>query len=339
MRVLLTGVPGWLGNRFLEILVKESAKNDPVSGWDIRCLCQPTIDISHIHSLASIKSIEVVRADVSQRESLNGALKNIDVVFHMVGIIHPQRIKQLYEVNTLGTRNILRAAYEAGVKKFVYISSNSVGGMNVKRTKLMSEDDPPNPYLHYGRSKYQAECSVNEFYQSGKLKTVILRPCWYYGPHQPERQTRFLQMIKKGNPIVFGSGDNLRSMSYVDNVCQAMISAAQKDVANGKTYWIADERPYRTIEIYQTVADLLGVRSFKPRYVPDVVSECCAMADSLLQRLGCYMKEIHVAGEMNKDIACSIQKAKTELGYAPKIELKDGMNRSIEWCRNNGIEI
>jgi len=144
-------------------------------------------------------------------------------------------------------------------------------------------------------------------------------------------------MIQKGNPIVFGSGLNLRSMSYVDNTSQAMLLAATKKEAVGQVYWIADARPYTTLEIYQSVAELLGVRNFKPLFLPDFSSEVFLCADKIFQAAGMYQTEIHVAGEMNKDIACSIEKARRELGYEPKVELKEGMRRSIDWCRKKGL--
>jgi len=120
---------------------------------------------------------------------------------------------------------------------------------------LFNENHPYNPYKNYGKSKMLAEKYVNRMFREGKINTTIIRPCWFYGPNQPLRQTTFFKMIKKGNPLVFGDGNNLRSMSYVDNIVQAMILASQSEKANGQTYWIADERPYPTIEIYQTVAD------------------------------------------------------------------------------------
>jgi len=184
----------------------------------------------------------------------------------------------------------------------------------------------------------QAEIYVNQKYKEGKIETVIIRPCWFYGPNQPLRQTTFFKMIKKGNPIIFGDGNNLRSMSYIDNTIQGLILAGEKKKALGQTYWITDKRPYSTIEIYQTIAELLNVK-LEPRYLPKIVSSCCEIADDLLQEFGFYNKEIHVAGEMDKNIACSIKKAEEELGYKPKIELKEGMKRSIEWLRNQGIEI
>lgn len=144
-------------------------------------------------------------------------------------------------------------------------------------------------------------------------------------------------MIEKGNPIVFGDGLNFRSMSYVDNTSQAMLLAATRKEAAGQTYWIADSRPYTTLEIYSTVAELLEVKNFKPRFLPGFSSEVFLRADKILQAAGKYQTEIHVAGEMNKDIACSIEKARKELGYNPRVELREGMKRSIEWCRRVGL--
>ncbi|MDP2941066.1 MAG: NAD-dependent epimerase/dehydratase family protein, partial [Candidatus Omnitrophota bacterium] len=239
MRVLITGVPGWLGGRFLEILLKGFEGEGPINDWKIRCLVLPGQDISFIEDLAKIKPVEIAYSDVTKKESLRGAVKDVDTVFHITGLIHPKKIKELYQINSYGTLNLLNEAFYAGVKRFIYISSNSVGGVNKDHHILMKETDEPRPYLNYGKSKYYAECIVRGFQETGKIETVILRPCWFYGPNQPKRQTKFFQMIQKGNPLVFGDGLNLRSMSYVDNTSAAMILAAERKEAAGATYWIA----------------------------------------------------------------------------------------------------
>ncbi len=303
----------------------------------LRLLVLPQADLSSLRPL--LDGVEVIRGDVRDPKSLPQAVGGVDCVFHIAGVIHPQRIRELYAVNTDGTRHLLAASVVAGVRRFIYVSSNSAAGCNVSRDKLMTEVDERRPHLHYGRSKWLAENLLNEAARRGELETVILRACWYYGSGQPPRQTRFFRMIRQGHPILFGSGENLRSMTYLDNLCQALVLAAKVPQAVGQTYWIADERPYRTIEIYETVARLLGVKHFRPRRIPGWVSEGCLMADRLLQSLGVYLTEIHVAGEMNKDIACSVEKAVRELGYRPTVALEEGMRRSIERCRADGIDL
>jgi nucleoside-diphosphate-sugar epimerase len=188
------------------------------------------------------------------------------------------------------------------------------------------------------------ELAVKEMEASGRLATVLLRPPWFYGPDQPPRQTQFFSMIRQGKGPVVGSGNNLRSMGYVDNLCQGMLLAALSEKARGQTYWIADRRPYTMNEIIDTVERLLEnefrlqVRH-KRLKLPGLVSEMAGLADKAIQSLGLYNTKIHVLSEMNKTIACSIAKAERELGYCPKIALEEGMRRSIAWCLEKGITI
>jgi nucleoside-diphosphate-sugar epimerase len=335
MHILLTGVPGWLGNRFVDVLARGYEGEGPAAAWDLKLLVLKGAGTRGL-SAAPGRKIDFIEGDVRDAGSLRKAAEGVDAVIHIAGIIHPKRISDLYAINTRGTENMLAAAAERGARRFVFISSNSVGGVR-RNGALMTENDPPCPYLHYGKSKYLAEQAVERY--RDRMETVILRPCWYYGPNQPDRQTTFFRMIKKGRPIIFGSGNNLRSMTYLDNLCQAMILATAHQQAAGRTYWIADEKPYATNEIYATVADLLGVKGFRPVHVPDIVSEGCLAADWLLQTAGLYVKKLHVAGEMNKNIACDVGRAQSELGYRPKIALREGMRRSIEWCRRNGVDL
>ena len=200
MKVLVTGAPGWLGTRLVEVLREQ--------GRPVRCLIYPGTDDGYLKELGA----EVFKADLTAPETLNGLSRGISVVFHCAGIIHPKSIKDFYSVNVDGTKNIMEESIKGGVERFVYVSSNSVGGMNISKDKLMEESDLPQPYKHYGISKYKAERLVNRAFEGGRIKTTIIRPCWFYGIRQPDRQTLFFKMIKKGNPIIFGNGNNLRSM-------------------------------------------------------------------------------------------------------------------------------
>lgn len=337
---LVTGAPGWLGTRFLEAL---SDPADPLQKYSavqdraVRALVLPGMNTSSLPK----DRIELAEGSVLDPASLEKAMQGIHTVFHLVGIIHPKKIPQLFELNTKGTENMLAAAAKAGVKRFIFVSSNSAGGVNTSNDVLLKEDDPPRPYMAYGRSKLQAEEAVKRYHAEGKMETVIIRPCWFYGPGngQPERQLRFFRMIQKGNPILFGNGKNLRSMSYLDNTIQGLMLCEKVQAAAGQTYWIADEKPYPTIEIYRTIARLFNVE-LKPRMLPDLASFTCRQIDTVLQAMGQYITEFHVAGEMNLPIACSVDKAKRELGYAPDVSLEEGMRRSIEWARKyQGLEI
>ncbi len=288
--------------------------------------------------ITGLGAVEVVTADLRQSGVPVEACRGIETLYHCAGVIHPRRISDLYSVNVDGSRNILDAAIAAKVRRFVFVSSNSPAGVNSSPTRLMVEDDPPQPYLNYGLSKLQGEWLIHSAHRAGRIEGVIVRPCWFYGPNQPLRQTTFFKMIKAGHPPVVGRGDNLRSMSYVDNTVQGLLLAGSLERAAGETYWIADARPYSFIEILQTVARLLDVE-LRPRYLPKLAGDTARLVDSLLQMAGLYKQEIHVAGELGESIAVSIDKARRELGYEPQVELEEGMRRSILWCRAHGVEI
>ena len=324
MKTLVTGAPGWLGTRLVEVLREKN--------YDVHCLVLKGMDTSSLEKLP----LKLFEGNITDKSSLLNATKNIDTIVHCAGIIHPKKIKDFFSINTRGTKNLLEAAVSNNVKKFIYVSSNSAQGTNINRETLMTEYMPCNPYMFYGQSKFLAEQIVNEFYLKHNIDTVIIRPCWYYGPRQPERQTKLMNMIKSGHPMIFGDGKNLRSMSYIDNVIDGILLAISKENAIGKTYWIADERPYTTLEIYEAIAEALGV-NLKPRFVPGIISSTLKRLDAFLQRMNIYSMNIHVGGEMIQNIACSIERAKKELGYKPKIGLKEGMHKSVEWAKENGL--
>jgi nucleoside-diphosphate-sugar epimerase len=175
-----------------------------------------------------------------------------------------------------------------------------------------------------------------------RIETVIVRAPWFYGPNQPPRQTLFFKMIRDGKAPIVGNGQNLRSMAYVDNLCQGLLLAAQVERAKGQTYWIADRRPYTMNEIVDTVERLLETEfgqkcAHKRLRLPGFASSIAYAMDATLQSLGFYHQKIHVLSEMNKTIACSVAKAERELGYHPTVGLEDGMRRSIQWCLDQGM--
>ncbi|MBW2078745.1 MAG: NAD(P)-dependent oxidoreductase [Deltaproteobacteria bacterium] len=347
--ILVTGAPGWLGNRLLEALTGKIAElNDlvkDVQSTEIRCLCLPGSDTAWIKSLSN--NIKIYSGDVTEKNTLNDFFKGSEgaIIFHLVGVIHPTRgIKQLYEVNVEGTKNILDMALQNKAGKVLIMSSNSQSGTNPNKEHRFTEESPYNPYMNYGRSKMKMEILAKQYISEKNMDITIIRGCWFYGPHQPDRQTEFFTMIKNGGFPLLGKGDSVRSMSYVDNLCQGLIKAAQHTISKGKIYWIADERAYQMNEIISTVSDILkndfGMQvKEKQMNLPAFIGDIAQIADWFLQTIRVYNQKIHVLSEMNKTIACSVELAKKEIGYKPHIELREGMRRSIEWCLKKGQKI
>src|ERR1700685_1869618 len=139
----------------------------------------------------------------------------------------------------------------------------------------------------------QRERAVKDPKRAGKLKIFTVRAPWFYGPNQPPRQTLFFQMVRDGKGPIVGSGNNLRSMGYIDNLCQGLLLAALVEQANGKVYWIADKRPYSMNEVIDTIERLLETEfgqkcAHKRMRLPGFASELAFVADATLQSLGLY---------------------------------------------------
>jgi len=345
--ILVTGAPGWLGTRLVEVLLQGLPGvprfETPDPSRIIRCLVHPVADTTVLSELSP--DVQFAPADLTDAAAVRAFCSAAAgaVLFHIAGVVHPTHGVQEFEaVNVGGTGNVLRAAEEAGVRRVVVVSSNSPFGFNPRADHRFDEGSPYHPYMGYGRSKQRVEALVKATQARGKLETVIIRPPWFYGPHQPPRQTLFFKMIKDGRFPILGDGNQQRSMAYVDNICQGLLLAATTERANGEVYWIADERPYTINEIVDTVRRVLeeefGVScAARCLRLPALAGEVARIADGTLQAMGLYNQKIHVLSEMGHTIACSIEKAKAELGYAPAVALREGMLASVRWCLANGL--
>jgi nucleoside-diphosphate-sugar epimerase len=342
---IVTGAPGWIGSRLVEAILGK-VPDAVVAGAmtdRIRCLVGPRATSQTAQAV--ISGAQIASGDLTKPESLRTLFDAAAgaTVYHCAGIIHPTAgTREFYDVNTRGTEHLLRLSAETGVKRFVYLSSNSVVGVSRDPDVVFDEKTAGRPYLNYGRSKKLAEDAVRSAADRGRIETAIVRAPWFYGPHQPDRQTLFFTMIKSGRVPLVGSGTNRRSMVYVDNLCQGLMLAATSPAARNQTYWIADQRPYTMNEIVSTVADVLeqdfGVPVKRGAiHLPAVASDVAFVADTALQAAGLYHSKIHVLSEMARTIACSTAKAEHEIGYRPAVALREGMRRSIAWLREAGV--
>jgi nucleoside-diphosphate-sugar epimerase len=342
---LVTGAPGWLGSRLLEVFRDGLPElPSPDGNRRVRCLVLPGTPAPALVGIPA--DVELVEGDVRDPGSLQDFFRGAGgaTVFHLCGVVSPRRARDFYDIHVEGTRNVLNAATNAGAGRVIAISSNMVAGPNPHPEHLFDEQSPRKPTLPYGKSKVLMEDAVNEAFAAGRLATVILRPCRFYGPRQPSARTRLYRMIRQGRMPILGKGDSLWSMSYVDNTCQALLLAERSEVAAGKTYWVADRRPYTVREIADTVETLLerdfGIPvSHRRRRLPVVAGRVAAATDVLLQRFGVIEERLHALGHLQESGACSIAAARRDLGYDPKIELEEGTRRSIRWCLDNGQEI
>jgi nucleoside-diphosphate-sugar epimerase len=337
--VVVTGAAGWLGRALAASYASGTALVAPrrLVLVDRAPVAPPAV--------TGAATVEVHQFDLGDGRRIGEVLARmtgiVDVV-HAAGVIHPRRTADFVAVNVDGTRHVAEAALAHGVRRLVHVSSNSPFGTNVDDADVFRNDEPYHPYLGYGRSKMHAELCVLDAVGRG-LDAVIVRPTWFYGPFQPARQTTFFRLVRTGRFPMLGAGSQRRSMVYIDNLVQGVQRAQRWTGAPGRGWWIADARPYTVAEIVDTVGRALRDEGYdvaaRRAGLPIAVGRLAETADRWIQRAGRYQQQLHVLGEMAHTIAVDISTAERELGYAPAVDLYDGMRRSIAWCRDEGIEL
>lgn len=343
---IVTGATGWLGRRVVRALIQGHAEMGETGrgGHRVRMLVAPREDARDLEALGA----EAVSGDITDPATAKALMAGTEgaTVLQLAGLIHPLRgVGDFMKVNFEGTKNIVEAASAAGTRRIVVMSSNSPIGASRNPVEVFDEDSPYNPYMGYGRSKHAMELWLRErIARKTGSDITILRAPWFYGPEQPARQTKFFSMIKAGKFPLMGKGENRRSLGYVDSLAFGILLAAAADIAVGRIYWLADARPYPMHEIIDTVRAVLrddyGM-AVKPDtvHVPSLIADVARVVDGSLQAVGLYNQQFHVLSEMNVTIACSIDRARAELGYRPLTDLREGMRRSIGWVLDHGGKI
>lgn len=329
MRLLVAGAPGWLADAFLE-----SVARGGVRGVErVRCMFHASMmgqaGAYRDRFKAMSLDVEVVAGDLTDRASLERASRDVDLVVHGAAIMHPKHPRDYYVVNTRGARDFAEAAAAAGVRRFVFLSSNAAGGRS-ETGSLMRESEPAKPMSPYGLSKRLAEEWVMN--APGSMERVVLRPCMFYGPPVPPRHVDVYKRIQTSFMPLVGGGDYARSLVYIDNLVQAVTLALTHPAAASQTYYVADAQPYTTRKVVDAMARALGV---KPRYLrlPAFAARMAYEVDRVASIYDVYLQEVHLVGEADWNVGVSVDKARTELGYDPKVSLEEGMQRAVDWCR------
>src|SRR4051812_29868123 len=214
--VVVTGAAGWLGQNLVRALASNRER--------VRCLVRTDDDAALLGVVGP--SVEPVVGDVRDPAALDRLFDGVGgaSVFHTAGVIHPaKQVREMFDVNVGGTQLAIDRARRAGAARFVHVSSNSPFGANARPTDRFTESSPFNPYMGYGKSKLEAEQVVQR--NREEIETVIVRPPWFYGPHQPARQTQFLAAVRKGRFPLVGDGTQQRSMVFTGNLVHGLLRA------------------------------------------------------------------------------------------------------------------
>lgn len=333
--VVVTGAAGWLGQNLMRALVPERSH--------VRAFVRDEREAAILGVLGP--NVQTVIGDIRDPEAIDRLFEGVasPTVFHAAGVIHPTSgVREFFDVNVGGTELVLDRARRVGAQRVVHVSSNSPFGANPTPHDTFTDDSPYNPYMGYGASKVEAEQIVRRNSERGDIEAVIVRPPWFYGPWQPERQNQFLRAVRRGKFPLVGDGSQRRSMVYTGNLVHGMLRAEIAARAPGNAYWIADLEPYALRDVFAKVREAFVAEGFevtdRQPPMPRIAAVVAAKVDGKLQAMGKYAQAVHVLGELKDTIACDVSGAREEIGYDPQIALVEGMRTSIRWCVERGVQ-
>ncbi len=206
--------------------------------------------------------VNEIIGDLLDPASLSTACKGISTVFHCAGYAHSNtrsNTDAYWQINFEGTRNLLTAAGQAGVKRFVFLSS--VKAMAEPGDNCIAEDWPGEPTTPYGKSKRAAEDAVLDAGHKYGMHVVNLRLAMVYGRGGRGNLQRMATAIRTGWFPPLPEDENMRSLVHVDDVVEAIRLVVEKPEANGRTYIVSDYRPYSGRKIYDEIRSALGMSS------------------------------------------------------------------------------
>lgn len=321
-RILVTGGSGFIGGHLVDGLLAR--------GMRVRCLLRPTSS----RRFLPVDEIEEAEGRLEDVESLRRAAAGVDWIVHSAGITLSCREEEYFAVNRSGTANLLRAAAGAGggLKGFIYLSSLAAGGP-CRDGRPRTEDDPPAPVSCYGRSKLAGEEETRKY--AATFPVTVFRPAAVYGPREREI-FEIIRQVERGWEIHPGRKDIHLSMIYVTDLVEAVASAMKQNRKNWRLYYLADGNSYRSGELLALAGQLLGRRTIRVRPPLGAVS-CVFRMLSRLQpdgRCAFYLDKVR---EMRHNYwLCDISRAKRELDFRPRFDLRRGLAAAIEWYRREG---
>jgi nucleoside-diphosphate-sugar epimerase len=322
MEILITGGNGFLGRNLVLALRDRGDK--------VRVLALPAEDTSWLEE----HDVLVFRGDIRNPDVLTAPMRGIEGVFHLAAMIGAWRpMQDYYAVNVTGTENVCRAALASGVQRIVHISSAMVYNMAIGRP--VTEDDPLGPLDEpYCMTKAQGDRIVQRMIAEDHLPAVIIRPGTLFGPGDHLNFGRLADRVRARKAIIIGTGHNAVPFVYVTDMVQGLLLAMDHQRAVGQAYNIGSDQLLSQRALFASIAQEIGVAP--PRiHVPYHLLYAVAYAAERIaafsgSRIPPFITR-HGVKLYGADNRLSIEKARRELGYAPQMPLRDGVQAATAW--------
>ena len=331
MKALVTGATGFLGSHIVERLMQR--------GDDVRALVRASSDTRLLREWG----VELVNGDVTQPDSLTAAMSGIETVYHTAAMVSewdPWRDFQTVTID--GTRNVLRAAAAAGAPRFLHVSTDGVYSLRALAGRITEESPLEKRFGwgdYYRRSKSAAEKIARKYAAEGKVGVTIVRPGLLLGERDRAIFPGVLRFLASGVSTYLGSGDNRLPYVYAGDVADACIAGATDDRATGGIFNVVSDEHVTQKSLFATVADATGKRPPK-RKLPLRLAYGLGM---LIEAWCVFARRRRVRPELTRfavilfayDYQEDASKLRRELGWEPKVPLKEAIGRCVEWHREH----
>lgn len=324
-KVLVTGATGFTGGVLCRHLTE--------AGHEVSALVRPGRPTEALLKLG----VRPVEGDLRDRRSLPPALEGIHTAYHIAAAFREANLpnEAFFEVNVKGTENLVRAAADAGVARFVHCSTIGVHGDTGKTPA--TEESPFKAPDVYCESKIEGELTARRLFEELGLAGSVFRPMGIYGPGD----TRFLKLfrsIKRGRFRMIGSGETLYQMTYIDDLCRGIILCGEHHKAVGEVFILAGDAPTTLNELTAAIARAVGGAVPKWKIPVAPVMAAARVCDAVFRPLGLnpplYPRRVEF---FTKDRAADSSKARNLLGYRNEIDLATGIQRTADWYAAQGL--
>jgi nucleoside-diphosphate-sugar epimerase len=314
MKFLVTGANGFVGHILCAELLRQ--------GHAVRAAVRT--------KNAQVAGDKVIVGEINGETDWTDALYEVDVVIHLAARVHVMNdrvddpLAEFAKVNIQGTKNLAQQAVNAGARRIVYVSSIKVNGERTTMTQPFTESGHADPQDPYGVSKWQAEQVLQGIAGENDIEAVIVRPTLVYGPRVKGNFIRLMHAINKGIPLPLSGACNARSLLYVGNLVDALITCATHPAAAGQTYLLSDGEDVSTAQLVAKTAKALE-RTDRSFYFPV----------GLLRVVATILGRSEQIDRLFGSLRVSDEKIRSELGWMPPYTLEQGLRKTADWYRHD----
>ncbi|MEQ1656030.1 MAG: NAD-dependent epimerase/dehydratase family protein [Nitrospira sp.] len=327
MNVLITGGTGFIGSRLALACVAR--------GYQVRVLGQENTEAeSRNHRTLTDAGIRIIIGSVLNVPTLSSSLAGVDLVFHLAAAQHEANVpdQKFWDVNVAGTRNLLSACVEQGVKRVIHGSTIGVYGASLSGE--IDEESPSSPDNIYGKTKLEGEKLALSF--CDRLPVVVIRISETYGPGD-RRLLKLFRAIKKRMFFMIGGGENLHHLIYIDDLIEGFLAASVVTHAAGQVFLLGGPKAVSTNEMVSAIATQVGGRIPGVRAPLGLLLVVAFLLETVFRPLG-IQPPLHLRRMdfFKKSFSLSTKKAQSVLRFEPKVSFNEGVAVTARWYEEMG---